>query len=537
MITQPVSSSTLQSVGYDKDTDTMEIAFRNGGKYSYPDTHPNTYRGLLKAKSKGSYFHNIIRQKTDYEKIAEELNPYQQRVINRILSPSQSGLVVAHGTGTGKTRTSIEAYKQLNLPTNVVVPAALKANYAKELLRWAGKLPDNLKIDSQQAVARKGLVNDPKNGLLIVDEAHRAREGSGALIEALRKSEAQKRLLLTATPVFNHPKDLATLVNLAANNRLLPTTKEDFDQKFVNYKEISPNLLHRFLGVAPGIIPELKNKAELRKAFNKYVDYYPGGQAGFPRTTEEVIKVTMGANQKDVYDTILGKAPWWVRLKVKAGLPPGNSEIEAMRSFLNGARQVSNTNASFINNPNNEEATKIDKAFRFLQQRLAEDPSYKAVVYSNYINSGLGPYKRRLNKANIPYGEFSGEIIPAVRNQLVKDYNTNKLRALLISSAGSEGLDLKGTRLVQILEPHFNEEKEKQVIGRGVRYHSHEGLPEKKQQVLIQRYLAQPQAGLIARLMGKKTDRGADEYIRDIALRKALLSKQVIDLLNEQNKK
>ncbi|WP_394854027.1 KTSC domain-containing protein [Citrobacter freundii] len=39
MIRQPVSSSNLQSVGYDQATSTLEIAFHSGGIYQYSRVH------------------------------------------------------------------------------------------------------------------------------------------------------------------------------------------------------------------------------------------------------------------------------------------------------------------------------------------------------------------------------------------------------------------------------------------------------------------------------------------------------------------
>ena len=44
---------------------------------------------------------------------------------------------------------------------------------------------------------------------------------------------------------------------------------------------------------------------------------------------------------------------------------------------------------------------------------------------------------------------------------------------LLLSDAGKEGLDLKETSQVHVLEPQWNDEKVEQVIGRAVRFKSH----------------------------------------------------------------
>ncbi len=466
--------------------------------------------------------------------VMEGLKPYQQRTVDRIQRPDQPGLVVAHGTGTGKTRQSIEAYKQLGMPATVVVPAALQANYQKEMNKWVGKVPSNVNIISQQAVARQGL--PPNNGLLVVDEAHRARNNQSSLMAALKDNTAQKRLALTATPSYNHPADLSTLVNFAAGRTVLPEDRNKYDERYVNYKKVNPGFIPRLMGVKPGVVPELKNTPELKKIYNKWVDYYGGSEEGFPSSREEQINVPMGSNQQEIYKTIMGQAPAWLRWKVKLGLPPGKGELDKMRAFLGGARQVSNTTQGFVKDPAKVESAKVDKAFGYLQKQLAANPRYKAVVYSNYLNSGLSPYKQRLEQAGVPYGEFSGAVSPRIRNQMVQDYNANKLRALLVSSAGSEGLDLKGTRLIQIMEPHFNEEKEKQIIGRGIRYRSHDALPEDERNVLVQRYLAQPQASLLDRFLGNKKVTGADEYIRNTALQKTLLTRQVLNLLNEQNK-
>ena len=117
---------------------------------------------------------------------------------------------------------------------------------------------------------------------------------------------------------------------------------------------------------------------------------------------------------------------------------------------------------------------------------------------------------------------------------MVKDYNDNKLKALLLSSAGGEGLDLKGTRLIQLLEPHWNQEKLKQVVGRGIRYKSHADLPENERDVRVQRFLAtrSPQ-GFFERLGIKKPGYGVDQYLDEMGVRKEQLNQQVREMLRE----
>lgn len=465
------------------------------------------------------------------------LNAKEQRVLGKL--QNVPGLVLAHQVGTGKTRTSIQVANALKMPSEVVVPAALKENYKKEIDKWAPESKNNFHIQSQQGLAvSPAKLNRSSGTSLVVDEAHRARDPNSLLMKALQKSRANKRLLLSASPVYNHPADIAPLINLAANEKVLPENKAQFSEKFIGQKKVSPGLLGSLFGINPGEIEVLKNTKELAKPLKQYVDYEPAVQDinAFPSSREETVKVPMTENQQNIYRTIMGKAPFWMRWKVRAGLPPNKGELTSLQAFLTGARQVANSDYDFIRNKNKVNAPKAEAAVNFLKARLKENPNYKGVVYSNYLGSGLAPYKQLLEKHKIPYGEFSGELPPKIRNQMVNDYNADKLKALLISSAGAEGLDLKGTRVLQILEPHFNREKEKQVIGRAIRYKSHAALPEDQRNVLIQRYIGQPRAGMFARLFGRDTVRGTDEYISDMADRKEQLNSQMMNLIAQTSR-
>jgi hypothetical protein len=57
----PVSSSSLLSVGYDAETETLEIEFNSGGVYQYYNVPQVIYDGLMQAGSCGQYFYANIR--------------------------------------------------------------------------------------------------------------------------------------------------------------------------------------------------------------------------------------------------------------------------------------------------------------------------------------------------------------------------------------------------------------------------------------------------------------------------------------------
>lgn len=59
-----VESSNIVSVGYDESESVLELEFKNG-VYHYPDVPKDVYKGLLKAKSVGKYFHAEIKNNFD----------------------------------------------------------------------------------------------------------------------------------------------------------------------------------------------------------------------------------------------------------------------------------------------------------------------------------------------------------------------------------------------------------------------------------------------------------------------------------------
>jgi superfamily II DNA or RNA helicase len=405
------------------------------------------YRKGLDEQDKIDKFDDMFKSGAD----KSPLLPHQQRIIDKLEKEDQPGLILMHGLGSGKTRSSIEAYKKLGLPAEVLLPAALKGNYEKELKKWVGKNPKDVHIRSQQDLARKGAnPEDFKNKLMIIDEAHRLRNEDTKLYKALKKVEPKKRVLLTGTPIYNHPSDIAKLINLAGGKDILPERLPEFEKEYIGAKTIFPSFAHRVLGVSPGQELFVKNKDYLRKVFHKLIDYHAGNAEGFPEVSKEVVNVPMHENQQRIYKALMKDLPWHLRAKVSAGLPPNRKELDKLIPFLSGARMISNSTLGFDENEKNVVSPKIEKAFNYLKDQIAADPEYKGLVYSNYLQSGVEPYKKLLQQANIPYGEFTGDIKDSVRNQLVKDYNDNKLRALIVSSAGGEGLDLKGTRLVQL---------------------------------------------------------------------------------------
>jgi hypothetical protein len=58
---QPVSSSNVAAVGYDEETQTLQVQFHSGRTYRYMSVPQSEYENLLGARSVGQYFNENIK--------------------------------------------------------------------------------------------------------------------------------------------------------------------------------------------------------------------------------------------------------------------------------------------------------------------------------------------------------------------------------------------------------------------------------------------------------------------------------------------
>jgi hypothetical protein len=64
-----VSSSNVESVGYDEENQITYVRFLNGTLYCYKGVPKHEFEGLLNAPSVGSYLHRNFKNIFPYERI------------------------------------------------------------------------------------------------------------------------------------------------------------------------------------------------------------------------------------------------------------------------------------------------------------------------------------------------------------------------------------------------------------------------------------------------------------------------------------
>lgn len=459
--------------------------------------------------------------------VTTELKDHQKRIKERLRH--NRGVIAAHGLGSGKTLSAISTI-DISSPTYIITPASLQENFKKEVSKHSGIPIDRLKVVSYEKFLRDPYIEPGSQ--VILDEAHRLRNTDTKTYQTIRDAvkNSSSRLLLTGTPIYNNPSDIAALVNVAANSVVLPNNPMEFKKRYIQESQVSPGFWKSMIGVKPGVAYRMKNRTDFSNKVSPYVDkYIPDNKEDYPELQRKVVKHLMTKPELNVYNYTMGKAPLSTRLKVRFNLPPSKSEAQNMNAFLSAARQASNTSNPF--GQSDPDAPKIKAIADNLQQRLSKNPEFRGLVYSNYLEAGVEPVSQELSRRNIPHATFTGKLSKNQKEELVKNYNAGKTPVLLVSSAGGEGLDLKGTRAVHIMEPHWNNEKIKQVIGRSARYQSHSHLPKEQRLVDVYFHQAKLPQGKLSKMLKLKRATSTDEYISSRATDKENLMKEFLSAI------
>ncbi|MFT4925853.1 MAG: hypothetical protein ACI8WB_001948 [Phenylobacterium sp.] len=65
-----VSSSNVDSIGYDESNEIVYVRFLNNSEYTYSGVPQHEFDGLLNAASVGSYLHRNYKNIYPYQKVA-----------------------------------------------------------------------------------------------------------------------------------------------------------------------------------------------------------------------------------------------------------------------------------------------------------------------------------------------------------------------------------------------------------------------------------------------------------------------------------
>ena len=475
----------------------------------------------------------------------------QQKALANILSskyapwytnPDIRGILLYHQIGAGKTCTSIAIAEKFKDKKKILVilPASLIDNFLSELrsectgnnyvTHKERQLLNTLSIDDKiynEIITKSynrikkfytiysyhkliNLIKENKitnfnNTLLIIDEIQNMISINGSfyrlLANIIQKSNNTLRIiLLTATPMFNSPIELALTINLLKTNNFIDI--QTFNNTFIksinndNYKINNINLL----------------KSKLQNL----ISYYRGAPpVAYPSVSFNIIKcnmtkfqyknyiMTLSSNTDNLSFTDLKNmnisnisenffiGPRLASNIVFPNKLHGNEGFQSLKGTklsINNIKQYSIKFYKIIKKINKSTGT------IFIYSNFKEEGGIKSFIqfiefngWKNYITYGAG-IKR--------YAIWSGNETLQLKSKIKYIFNHEKnkhgdlIKIIIGSPSIKEGVSLLRVQQVHIMEPYWNMSRVNQIIGRAVRFCSHKDVPKKQQHVYVFMYLA-----------------------------------------------
>lgn len=460
-----------------------------------------------------------------------------QQFVANFINPNTPylGVLVNHKIGSGKSCLMIQVAEKWkrNKRIIVVVPASLRGNFRNELRsQCAGNTYLTEKERTMLGILH---LEDPKykeiidksderideyyeiysynkfvelieneelnlrNAILMIDEIQNMVSEHGTfyktLYNAIKKAPKDLRVvLLSATPMFDKPNELALTLNLLRLPKELPTGLE-FNKTFIRTKKDEDGKLRY----------SVKNMDLFKSYVKGYVSYYLGAPSFvFPKTNIRYTDCVMSDFQYSAYRNISHYEQKYAK--------------EMTNDFYIGTRMISNIvypnqtldDKGFKMLTNKTIRRKLEKyscKFAAIMERI-EKKSGKIFVYSNFKEyGGLASFikvleafgYRNYNKHGIgkkSFAVWTGDETDAQKNEIRNVYNHKSnikgknIKILLGSSSIKEGVTLLNVRQAHIIDGYWNWNKLKQIIGRVSRFCSHKDLPEEKRSVTVYLYQA-----------------------------------------------
>ncbi len=478
------------------------------------------------------------------------------------LNTIYDNILLFHSLGTGKTCTAIsiaEGFKEYltDMNRSIIIftkNTNIEKNFKNEILsKCTGNeyLNDAEDEDSSPAkLIRKihktykfitygtftNKVNSGKwdynfnNSVIIIDEVHNVTNNDVylSLKKVLEKCYNYRLVLLTATPVYDNPREIieiSNLLNLNDDKNILPIRGEAFRGETPILYKTKGDKKNRLIRTP---VIELTKYGEdmLRKTLSGKVSYLTIDPTSHPEKIEmgeyidknshlKIIPCEMSSYQLGIYKTSIAlDTTTDDELGVGNALYKNSNDASTMTYPQNytgkdGFNLVFNKRGEIKSEFKDEITNHLQKYSSKLFNLLENIEKYEGThfIYSNYVNfggvnlvkniltnKGYSEYSRSCNnigKCFISYDD-SKSIGSRERLRDIFNHSDNKngdtIKILIGSPAVSEGITFKNIRNVHILEPFWNLSRINQIVGRAVRSHSHDDLPKENRFVKVFKY-------------------------------------------------
>jgi superfamily II DNA or RNA helicase len=493
---------------------------------SYPGTKDAQFNTKIAAKKE---FKDHISKKNDksIEELCSKLNApvlfEYQKLLRNYLSPAtpyQNTLLYALA-GTGKTISSIaiaETHIPQGIKVYVLLEDSVRQNFYDEYKMYTGKDLDKRKIKVQTlgkftnvisgllktSSGRKEIKENYSNSLIIIDEVHNIRENTNentnenedtvaesdassfkrynAVKSILSIGSGNKLLLMSATPMYDNPREIVSLINLFLVNSKEPEI--DVNAIFDSLKLTSRGekiIREKLRGIVSHVRPDTNTYPSM--SFPKDAVSYP-----FLKDTDiRIIECKMSERHEMYYrDNI-------------------SDHINVVRQNSN-VIGTDNSPEELTENKLKDKKSSISTKFYKLLKSLKDDEG-SAFIYSEFISgslekikdillaNGFDEYNPKKASSNKPTFVFlDGGLSLTQRTSLIDTFNNTEnkdgkiIKVVLGSRVLKEGITLKNVRHVHIMEPWHNISRLQQIWGRAIRACSHVALSKSKRNVMVHLY-------------------------------------------------
>lgn len=436
------------------------------------------------------------------------LQPYQKLLSNYMsILTMYNAILINHSVGLGKTLSAIsicEALKPYYKPFILTKNNIILENFKQEILSDKCSLNPDLKDYAFYTYGdlNKYKVTSLKEKVIVIDEAHNITNNNyyKTIMEILKNSKRIKLVLLSATPIFDNIIEAFHIINLLSivdRIPLFPNTLSKLrDAKIIKKEKDNVSEQESVYHLTK------HGEEEIIKKIKGRVSFLISDTKNFP------MKIFKGAHLKDEKSIKIYKTKM------------SSFQQSTYKKYLDnpGILYKNQSDASTIVYPDGsigEKGFKKYKDFKFTQDILKKYScklwdilksiqTTKGIifVFSNYVNNGgTSLIKKILNDNGInrygtrsntmKYFSFDENMSPARKTRILGVLNSNEnkngdlIKVVIGSPLVSEGLTFKNIRQIHILEPYWNLSRIDQVIGRGVRFKSHQELPAEQRNVEI----------------------------------------------------
>ena len=379
--------------------------------------------------------------------VSDLLRPYQWKGVHFLVR--QNSCLLADEMGLGKT-VQVAVALSLLLPKSksgralIVVPAALRINWEREIDKWAPKLsvrrirgdtqerfanyslPINVLIASYEQIRQDALpLSDMvRFDVVVLDEAQKIKNINSETSLAVRILQRDRSWAMTGTPIENSVNDLYAIFRFIKLNLLNQAMN-----RIEMHRLMKPHFMRR------------RKKDVLKE---------------MPPIILQDIPIELSPKQEEAYMNI-----WNNRYEM---IKKGERRISSADIFsvITKLKQICNYDIE------SGESSKVEALKLIISNLSAKDD--KLIVFSQYVET-LNQISKELD-GEITHEIYHGGLSEDARNSIITRFREEKgPRVLLMSlKAGGVGLNLQEASSIVLFDRWWNPAVEEQAINRAHRF-------------------------------------------------------------------